>query len=209
MNKCNYCGRDNEDNATHCRECGTELTAAHPPAKCEAAGEAEPIIAASAGQKGTIGFSIEYWLLCAIAISASGYFYVMAAVVIMYLLLKRMRPLADSELLMVASYVTGTCFCVFLHKLSLNESPINFLEPVLVNCAALLLLFTQWRNLARFFVAYQALGVLLELLSALLPVFKAIRPQDVIFRVVIDGLTIWLLMHWLRRHRPAGEARCL
>lgn len=209
MNKCDYCGRDNEDNATHCRECGTELTAAHPPTQCEnaidAADEAEPITSESVDQKRTIGFSIEFWLLLAIAISASGYFYIVVAVVITYLLLKRMRPLADWELLIVASVITGTSIFVFLHLLSLNAIPIRFLEPAVVSGAAVALLFTQWRNLARFLVAYQALGVLVELLWALMCAPKNIRPQDVAFRLIISGLGIWLLIRWLRRHRSARE----
>jgi zinc-ribbon domain len=206
MNKCGYCGRDNEDNATHCRECGTELITAHPLTKCEAAAEAEPITTASVDQKRTIGFSIEYWLLLAIAISASGYLYAVVAVVILYLVFKRMRPLGDWELLMVASGITGTRIFEFLHLLSLNASPLRFLEPAVVTGAAIALLFTQWRNVARFLVAYQAFGVAVEFLWTLLCAPKNIRPQDVAFSVIISGLGVWLLMRWLRRHRADRES---
>jgi hypothetical protein len=32
MKKCGYCGRENADEATYCRECGTEFTVRAPPA---------------------------------------------------------------------------------------------------------------------------------------------------------------------------------
>jgi hypothetical protein len=116
MKKCSYCGRDNENNATNCHECGTEFVDAHAQAAREAIEidsgvlpdeESATAVPTTASQQRSASFPFEYWIFFGIALSASGYFYSVFAAIIFYLLFMRLQPSADWELLMVASSFTG------------------------------------------------------------------------------------------------------
>jgi hypothetical protein len=214
MKKCGYCGRDNEDGALSCRECGTEFIDAMAQVARAATEtdscvplieESTPPTAISANPQTTGYFQFEYWLLFGIALCASGYFYMALSVVTLYILLSRLQPRADWELRMVASGFTGAYIFKIFYILSENTGPIHLLEPALVILVAVVLFFTQQRGLALVLFLYSVLGVIVQLLSALVH-FKDTSPKYAIFWAVLLGLSAWLIRHWLIRAAGSRKA---
>ena len=218
MKKCDYCGGENADTARRCGGCGTDFVVPEDNPVVEAAEpEADepldetvtlcaPIVE---NPQSANRLPLEYTLTVVVAISAGGYFYVVTLVLVLYLLLKRMRPRTDWELLMIASGYTGLNIIGSLHILSSGESPFFLLEPVLVSCAALAVLFTQRRGWALFLFVYSIAGALICLLTALLYIHKGVRPDYPVLRAAFFGSGTWLLKRWLYDHRRVQVAKLL
>jgi hypothetical protein len=215
MKKCGYCGRENADSAAQCSGCGTEFAFPQLEPVVEATEietdvpvneEAALSTSKNEGQRQSSGVPFEYWAILGLGLGASGYLYFFLLVVILYLLLKRLQPRADWELLMVASGYFGVGIFGTLQMLYRGENALHFMEPVIVTCAALSVLYTQRRGWACFLLMYSVLSALVFLLSALLHVPKGARPEFAVFNAVFFGLGAWLIKRWLNNHSPVQDS---
>jgi hypothetical protein len=144
-------------------------------------------------------FPAEYWMLFGVVLSASGYSYTVAAVIILYLLLKRFRPHADWELLMLASGFTGINFIKSFQLLSAHQTPIHFLEPFLVTDVAITLLCSSQRGWARVLLVYSLFGMMIEPIWVLFYAPNSFRMRDAVFVEILLAAAVWLITHWMAR----------
>jgi hypothetical protein len=210
MKLCTYCGRENRDDATHCRECGTAFSVPEREASVETvkiepseSPTDEPALREFESRVSQQPSSLpaEYWFICGIAIAASGYFYMVVAVVVSYLCFKHIRPHADWELLMVGSIYTGTGIVGTLQLLSSGKGPLHFMEPVIVISAAVTTAITGRRGWARFLLVYSILSMFTFMVSGLLRIPKAIDLRYAVFWTAVYGCEAWLINRWLSRQK--------
>ncbi|MGO8837870.1 MAG: hypothetical protein ACLQAH_09280 [Limisphaerales bacterium] len=147
---------------------------------------------------------MEYWVIIGIALGASGMFYALALIVVLYFLLQRRWPDAGFELLTVTSTLTGMSFAD-LFKIVLRPelfSLDHIWEPFGVFCITIALLYTRKRGWAWLLMVYSGgMGALL-LLAAAWHLPKNVRPQFQVIVAAIYFMVLWLLVRWIRQQLP-------
>jgi hypothetical protein len=150
---------------------------------------------------------MEYWFVIGIALGASGMFYTLAFVAILYFLLKRQQPNIGFELLTVTSTLAGMAFAdIFKVALRPELYSLDHLwEPVGVMCVTLCLLHTQKRGWAWLLIVYSGVMGVLMLLAAAWHLPKNVRPQFEIIVAAIYFVILWLLVRWIRAQKSLAS----
>jgi hypothetical protein len=201
VEKCRSCAHLCEETASRCPECNADIGGNQTSIELDT--ETGTFIAQSFARSNR--FSAEYWMLFGVALSASGYSYTVAAVIILYLLFKQFRPRADWELLMLAGGFTGINLIKSFQLLSAHQSAIHFLEPFLVTDVAITLLCSRQRGWARVLLVYSLFGMMIEPIWILFYAPNGFRTRDAFFVEILLGTASWLITHWMARQRVVND----
>ncbi|HTY87074.1 MAG TPA: hypothetical protein VMB80_06385 [Candidatus Acidoferrum sp.] len=147
---------------------------------------------------------MEYWFVIGIALSASGMFYNLLFIAVLYLLFRHQRPDAAFELLTVTSLLVGMALSdIFKMALSPELNSVHrYWEPAGVIAATLALFYTEKRGWSWLLISYSAVMVAFKIWAAAKHLPRGVRPQFQIVHAGIFFLVLWLLAIWLRKRTP-------